>query len=155
MIYVFDSGPFIDLFRHYYPQRFPTLWDSFNAMIRKGTLVSVREVKNELEGHNDNLSEWVKENKHVFSIPDEQELLFVREIFNVPHFQGVIRRKELLVGKPVADPFVIAKAKAVNGFVVTNERRTPNAAKMPNICEHFKIGCTNLEGFMESERWTF
>lgn len=27
-VYVFDSGPLIDLFRHYYRDRFPSLWEA-------------------------------------------------------------------------------------------------------------------------------
>ena len=30
-----------------------------------------------------------------------------------------------------------------------------NAAKIPNVCEHFGVHCTNVEGFMERESWTF
>ena len=46
-------------------------------------------------------------------------------------------QQERLKGKPVADPFVIAKAK------------------IPNVCNHFGILCINLDGFMEKENWTF
>ena len=35
------------------------------------------------------------------------------------------------------------------------ERLKPNAVKVPNICEHFKIPYLDLEGFMESEGWEF
>lgn len=31
----------------------------------------------------------------------------------------------------------------------------PNAAKIPNICDHFKIPCMTLEQFMEAEGWVF
>jgi hypothetical protein len=50
---------------------------------------------------------------------------------------------------------VIAKAKVVGGCVVTQEKKKPQAAKIPNVCEHFGIHCVNLEGFMEQENWTF
>ncbi len=58
-------------------------------------------------------------------------------------------------GKPVADPFVIAKANAIGGCVVTQEKFRKNAAKIPNICKHFEIRFTNLEGFMEKVDWIF
>jgi len=68
----------------------------------------------------------------------------------------LIRKKEQLQGKPVADPFVIAKAQALaEGCVVTQEIKKPNAAKIPNVCEHFGIPCLNLEAFMENEKWRF
>ena len=30
-----------------------------------------------------------------------------------------------------------------------------NAVKIPNVCEHFGVDCTNLEEFMEREKWRF
>lgn len=42
-----------------------------------------------------------------------------------------------------------------NGCVVTTEKHTPNAAKIPNVCEYFHVEWTDLEGFMESEQWRF
>lgn len=79
----------------------------------------------------------------------------MRDIFAVPHFQHLVRTQERLQGKPVADPFVIAKAKLLKGCVVTEENRRPNAAKIPNVCDYFNIDCVNLEGFMEKENWIF
>ena len=80
----------------------------------------------------------------------------VREIFKVEHFQQMIRYQERQKGKPVADPFVIARAFTLSeGCVVTTELLKPNAAKIPNICQHFGIDCTDLGGFMERENWSF
>jgi hypothetical protein len=39
--------------------------------------------------------------------------------------------------------------------VVTMETLRPDAARIPNICEHFKVPCLSLEGFMEKESWQF
>jgi len=64
-------------------------------------------------------------------------------------------KKERLQGNPVADPFVIAKAKVLNGCVVTQEKYKENAAKIPNVCKHFEILCIDLEKFMENENWKF
>ena len=156
MIYVFDSGPLIVLFRHYYPDRFPSLWKSFDALVLEQRIISVREVRKELEGHGDRLSDWVKDHGEFFLTPTADELNFVAEIFKIAHFQMLVRKKERLYGKPVADPFVIAKAQALEeGCVVTQEIKKPNAAKIPNVCEHFGIPCLNLEAFMENENWRF
>ena len=54
-----------------------------------------------------------------------------------------------------ADAFVVARAYAIGGTVVTAERLKPNAVKVPNICAHFKVPCLDLEGFMEREGWEF
>jgi len=156
MKYVFDSGPLIDLFRHYYPSRFPTLWEKFHNLVLEEELISVREVYTEINSRKDMLTSWAKEEKDkIFSQPTIEEFQFVREIFQVQHFQAMIRRKERLQGKPVADPFVIARAKVLNCQVVTTEVFRENAAKIPNVCKYFSVQSTNLEGFMEQEGWTF
>ena len=63
MIYVLDSGPLIDLFWHYYPNRFPSLWERFSELVRIGRVVSVDEVYSEIEGHGDRLSKWAEESE--------------------------------------------------------------------------------------------
>lgn len=155
-IYIFDSGPLIDLFHHYYPTRFPSLWENFNEMIANDRISSTREVYNELADYGDDVSEWCKEMRKVFVIPDSTELAMVREIFKIEHFQTMIRINERLKGRPVADPFVIARAKCVEeGCVVTKEIYKPHSAQIPNVCNHFDVDCTDLEGFMERENWSF
>jgi hypothetical protein len=156
MRYVFDSDSLIDLFRHYYPARFPSLWEKFDALVSEGQLVSVREVFNEIGSSGDMLAIWAKEQKNkLFLESTSEELRFVGEIFRVRHFQAMIRKQERLKGKPVADPFVIGRAKISGACVVTQEKRTENAAKIPNVCDHFGIPCIDLEGFMEKENWMF
>jgi len=154
--YVLDSGPLIIMFRHYYPERFPSLWQRFADMAAAGELVSVSEVAKELDGQEDRLSEWVEDNKGFFHRPSVPEMAFVGRIFEVAHFQGLIRQQERLQGKPVADPFVIAKAALTKpGCVVTSEQYRDNAPKIPNVCEHFGVRCVNLEEFMAEAGWTF
>ena len=87
--------------------------------------------------------------------PSAAETQFVRQIFLVPHFQNLVNEKNRLAGYPCADPFIIALAKTINGCVVTEEKEKPNAPKIPNVCDHFGVPFTNLQGFMEREKWTF
>lgn len=155
MIYVFDSSPLIVLFRHYYPKRFPSLWDKFNALVVKKKIVSVREVLNELKVREDRLLDWASNHRDLFPQPTISELEFVAEIFKITHFQTLIRKKERLQGTPVADPFVIARARLQRGCVVTQETLKANAANIPNVCKHFNIPCIDLEAFMETENWKF
>ncbi len=158
MKYVFDSDSLINLFRHYYPERFPTLWEKFDALVSAEELISVREVFNEIGSSEDSLGTWAKKQKStLFLETTVEEFKFVAEIFQVQnfHFQTMVRKQERLKGKPVADPFVIARAKILSACVVTQEKNTENAARIPNVCDHFKIPCINLEGFMEKENWTF
>lgn len=153
--YVFDTGPLRNLFRYFYRERFPTLWERFDILVEEGKIFSVREVLNELKRQEDDLLQWGKENSSIFHIPNKEELQFMNEIFKVPHFQILVSEQSRLQGFPSADGFLIASAKIHNATLVTMEKYKPKSAKIPNVCEHFKIPCINLEEFMEKENWKF
>jgi len=156
MGYVFDTSSFIVL-GHYFPERFPSFWEKFDAAVSQGVVASVREVHRELSTHlaRPHLADWVKKNRSIFSAPSSEEMAFVGQIFAVAHFQYLVGEKERLKGTPVADPFVVACASVRSACVVTEEAKKENAAKIPNVCEHFGITWTNLEGFMALEGWEF
>ncbi|NOT82476.1 MAG: DUF4411 family protein [Gallionella sp.] len=156
MIYVFDTSSIRSL-QHFYPSVFKTIWDGLDMLIQQQNLISTREVWNEVERQNisKEVLDWAKQNKKIFTIPTTAELQFVATIFQVNHFQSLIGEHQRLKGTPVADPFVIACAKIKGGTVVTEEQSKPNAAKIPNVCQHFNVPCINLEGFMQQQGWTF
>jgi hypothetical protein len=155
-MYIFDNSPLSTLFRNYYRKRFPTLWTKFDALVAAGGLGSTREVYREIEDSNlSDLRAWAKDNQKLFPAPTAEEGAFVVKIYAVPHFQQNIEQQKLLKGGRNADPFVIARAAVDNGTVVTMELLKQNAAKIPNICQHFKIPCMTLEQFMEAEGWQF
>ena len=156
MVYVFDTSSFIVL-SHYFPDRFPTFWENLNAAVDAEAVLSVREVFNELDGHmsKEHLEDWVQSNKSIFRTPSSEEASFVAEIFSVPHLQFLVTETQRLKGSPVADPFVVASAKIRGGCVVTEEAKKPNAARIPNVCEHFDVDCCNLEEFMSRSKWEY
>jgi hypothetical protein len=156
MIYVFDTGSFSKL-KHYFPGVFATLWSGLDFMVKAGDLLSTKEVRRELQNGtpDPHVDAWIKANGQIFTIPTGHELQIVASILSVAHFQSIIGEQQRLKGTPVADPFVIAAAKARAGTVVTEEIYKPHSAKMPNICEHLGVPCTNLEGFMALQGWTF
>jgi len=155
MIYVFDTNSLSDL-KHFYPNTFESLWANLGELARDGTLISTREVRNEM-GRGQPvvwLNTWL-DGKDIFTTPDASELEFVAKILEIPHFQALIGERQRLRGTPVADPFVIACAKINKGTVVTGERPKPNSAKIPNVCQHFSIPCVDLEEFMKKQAWHF
>ena len=156
MIYVFDTSSIRSL-QHFYPSVFKTIWDGLDGLMQHKNLVSTREVWNELGRQNvsADVLAWAKHNKQIFTTPNAAELQFVAQIFQIKHFQNLIGEQQRLKGTPVADPFVIACAKIKGGTVVTEEQLKPNAAKIPNVCAHFKVHCTDLEGFMKQQGWRF
>jgi len=156
MIYVFDTAPLWTLFQNFYPRRFPTLWQNFGELFESGQIVSTREVGREIDNCPvERLRDWAADNGEVFTTPTREEGAFVGQIYAVPHFQQNIERQKLLKGGVLADPFVVAKAAVTEGTVVTMELLKDNAAKIPNICDHFGVGYMHLEDFMEAEGWEF
>lgn len=156
MIYIFDANS-ISVFKNYYPSAFPGFWDGLNALTDDGTVRSVREVFNELQNDNNAafLQEWEKAHREVFASPTQAELEAVVEILAIPHFQAVIGKKALMKGTPVADPFIVASARVNEAVVITEESMRPNAAKIPNICDHFDVEWHDLEWFIEQQGWAF
>lgn len=127
-------------------------------MVQAGTVISTREVFNEIQKFNDreHVLDWTKRHKQMFITPSNLEMEFVSKIFAVRHFQQLISEKSRLRGSPVADPIVIAAAALIDGGkVVCQEKFKENAAKMSNICKHFGIPCTDLEGFLAEQDWQF
>ena len=156
MSYVFDNSPLTTLFKNFYRNRFPTLWELFDGLVENGEILSTREVLREIEdGATESLRDWAAQNQQLFTVPTAAEGAFVRRIYAVAQFQQNIEQQKILKGGKNADAFVIAKAAVVQGTVVTMERFRPNAVKIPNICRHFNIECLSLEEFMEQEGWQF
>jgi len=155
MVYVLDTSFIIQLHENYYRENFVTLWKLFDEMLAVGQFTSTREVLRELEEQSDMATEWAEANNGLFATPTAEEGRFVAGIYAVKHFQQNIELRKILKGGKNADPFVVARAAAVKGTVLTMEQWKPNAAKIPNICEHFKLPCMDFRRFMVAENWSF
>ena len=152
-MYVIDANVFISL-GMYYPKRFPTIWQKINNLVNSGKLISVREVRRELETNcsSEHILNWVKQYRHILHIPTNEECIIVAQIFKKPQYIGFVRNKNILKGMPVADPFIVAAAKVKKYCVVTQESYKPKGARIPNACEDFGVECINLESFLEKEK---
>jgi hypothetical protein len=157
MRYVFDTVS-LRVIGNYYPNQFPSFWAKFDALVTAGEIISVREALSEIQFQAKSaphIYRWAKQHRSIFLPPTADEAHFVAKIFAVKHFQSLISEKQRLRGSPVADPFLIASAKIRSACVVTEEEKKPNAAKIPNVCDHFGIDCINVEKFLEREGWQF
>jgi Domain of unknown function (DUF4411) len=153
--YVFDTNSLSEL-NAYYPDIFKAFWARLNALVAAEEVISTREVRAELENSGrEHVIKWAKAHNAMFTTPSAAETEFVGRIFSVAHFRALIGQKAQQRGTPVADPFVIACARVKSGSVVSQEKLKPNAAKIPNVCAHFKIPCIDLEEFMREQGWSF
>ena len=158
--YTLDSNTLSTIYRFYYKDAFPSFWSKFDDLVRSGQASSVSEVEAEMMrklGLDAAVRELKGLNQRFFTIPSAEEQQFVAQIFGVSHFSGLISANAITQGTPVADPFLVAKAGASikKMCVVTEETYLPNAAKIPNVCDHFGIECINLQQLMEREGWRF
>lgn len=151
-VYVLDTNVFISL-GLYYPKRFPTIWERVNSLADEGGIVSVREVRKELETQcsSEHILEWIEDYRHIFQIPNNTECEIVASIFKKTQYQGFVKKNNILKGLPVADPFIIAAAKARNFFVVTQESNKSKGARIPTACKDFGVNCIDLENLLERE----
>ena len=161
-MYIFDTNIFLEIFRAYYPNVFPTLWDKFNAEVAKGTVTSVRNVRPEMliRRVTPRLDNWIKQNKNIFTEPSVDEQEFMKHLTNTPAGRGLIKTKETQVTQPQADLWLIAKARVFSGTVVTMESRiavpnNPGMGRIPDVCDGHNIRCINLEQFMSEQNWMF
>ncbi len=156
MIYLFDTVVF-RMFGNYFPDRFPSFWDNLEKSVNNMEIISVKEVMNEIDiqATKQFVKRWVSEHKKIFFSPTNEEISFIRELFNISHFRQIVGIKQRLQGFPVADPYLIASAKIKGGCIVTEEKEKKNAAKIPNLCKHYSVDCIDLEEFMKRNNWKF
>jgi len=150
--YVFDSNIFINLQRRQPIDVFPSLWAKVGELMDDGTIISSREVYDELAVGGDDLEKWAKRRKECFlqsDIPVQQD---VRAIL-VTH-RGLVEGGKK---KNSADPFVIALAKQQSCKVVTEEAPSHSeiSPKIPDVCQAYNIECIDFIGFAREEKFTF
>lgn len=149
--YIFDTGVLVDLKRHYFSDVFVSLMRNVEGLISSGSIISSSEVYKELSQREDEALDFAKRHRGIFLQPTIDEMRTIIEI-NEKHPE-LVKVKNLMSGRPVADPFVIAQARHNNATLITQETFKPNSHNIPNVCNDLNISCTNLRGFFELEDW--
>ena len=154
-MYVFDTGAFIHLFKFYYTETFESLWKKFDELVKDGKIISVMEVRRELENHGDDLAEWVKNHTEIFLKPNQDEVNVVAHIYSNLNFEHNIKKQDKMQYCNEADPFVVAKAKVLGYKVESTEVYKNGGAKVPNLCEYEGVQHLSVQDFMNEENWKF
>ena len=162
MIYVFDTSSLVHAFRYFKSDIFPSFWKSFHAIVKTKRLTSVMQVYHEIFTYGNSLSAWADANKKVlFTEPNESEQQIVQKILSDAHNRELVPKSKRIKNVPVADPFVIAKAKSISGCVVTEDgfnvkgELRENVVKLASVCKKLDVPCLNLNNFMRQEKWKF
>lgn len=142
MGYSIDTSALLDAAVRWYPQNvFPSVWGFLDGMVDDGGLVAVEELLRELQRRDDAIHEWVKARKARMLVTLEDDIqLAVMEVLS--EFPKLVDQRP---SKNLADPFVIALAKARGLVVVSGELGgTRERPKIPVVCDHFGIRCLTL-----------
>lgn len=120
------------------------MWDKLEQWILAGDVIFVKESLNELENQlskNSDQMAWINKHRGYFLSPSNSECEVVKKIYENRNFQNNVSKKNILNGRPVADAFIVAKAKITGeeAIVVSREKFSENAAKIPNLCISFGV----------------
>ncbi|UMR30456.1 DUF4411 family protein [Massilia sp. MB5] len=155
MKYLLDSNAFIEAKNRYYRMTVcPAYWQWILRMFESNAVASISMVGSELKKGDDELAEWAKEHGAIF--------LPVDDVDTQQSFQkvaGFVARKgqemkpgavgDFLGG---ADPWLIAKAMALDAVVITHEAYASDVRKrflIPNVCEEFGVSWMNTFDLLE------
>ncbi len=150
MRYLLDSNIFIQAHRFHYPfDVFPVFWNWLEKENEKGSIGSIDGVFDEIKAGDDELSNWMKAadaEKWFLKCDDEETQHCYAEIVNqiMGNTQYKATAKEEFLG--VVDPWLIAKAKAEELTVVTQETSDPQSRRkvfIPDVCKEHRVPYIN------------
>lgn len=151
--YVIDNNIFSRSFKNLSMDVFDDIWTPWSEYMVSGRIVSVDEVYRELsifltKDDRNKISDWLKAHKNSFLKPTNQEGFILQTIFANKKFREGVKEKSLRQGSPEADAFLVAKAKDINGIIVTAESDDkPNSEKVPNIAVSLGVPYMRIDDF--------
>lgn len=151
MIFVVDTNIFSRSLKNLSFEVFYDIWEPWAELMDNGEIISVDEVYSELEnywGNKDKEMDWIKKHKKSYQKITNREGYIVADIYKNNKFREGVKESSLRAGSPEADAFLVAKAKSVEGIVVTAESdQKPNSEKIPNICSAFGVPYMGIDYF--------
>jgi len=153
--YSIDTSGLVNPWRFDYPPDvFPVVWESLSELIEKEIVVATEEVYTEIKVGNDDLYDWVKARKKMF-LPLDADIQREAGVVLAAHPLWVPADRS----RNMADPFVVAVAKAYGCTVVSGEMWSnspyPERVKIPNVCHGFGIRHITFLELMREEGWIF
>ena len=161
--FLIDSNSFMTPYRQYYAfDLVPTYWKEISKCTESGKLVLLDMVKAEIDKGEDDLSDWLsKQEGFIICNHISPEIIGkYQEVLQYVQTCGLYKEQALRVwaNGDVADPWLIAAAKAYNCQIVTFEVaitaevssgglsvKNPNKnAKIPDVARAFGVRTNNL-----------
>lgn len=149
MKYLLDSNTFVEAKNRYYNMTVcPGYWIWILQKFTAQDVASISIVGDELKKGDDELAGWAKDNPTLFvSVHDDATQACFAKVADFVASASTKMKvgavEDFLSG---ADPWLIAKAMATGGTVVTHEAYNPEIKKkflIPNVCEEFGVSWMN------------
>lgn len=158
MLYIIDSNILIYPNRKTHPfDIHPTFWDKMSIILNRDDVISIDKVKSEIYNHEDELTEWCKENiPNGFWNSSTISILEYAEIQNWAPTKNYNERALADFARHTnADPFLVAyalhkKRNDVDITIVTQEVSSPasqRVIKLPDVCIDFEIRYLDINDF--------
>lgn len=158
--YIIDTSSLVKLNKNNPLDVFPSIWKNLETLAENDRLIAPRDVLNEINQNDDQLSGWAKKQKKMFKNPTLSQIKIVQDILReYPSLIDVDRRFD-------ADPWVIALTiEMVNNsqktlitikrIVVTEEKLRGNQVKIPFVCGKNAIEAIDIIALFRIENWKF
>lgn len=155
MVYLLDSNVFISAKNLHYGFDFcPAFWDWLELKGEAGTVRSVEAVYQELMGQSDDLAQWARAHRQMFSQPTQADIAAVSEVNRWARESARYTASAKAEFAAVADSFLLGHALAGGHRVVTHEvpgsKRTrikiPDAAAVLGISVLTPFTMLRMEG---------
>jgi len=143
--FVLDANVFIEAARRYYAFDIaPGFWAALAAQANAGTIVSISNVREELEKQDDTLAAWAKSDfaQAFMTTRDGDVVLAYKKVMDWVQSQPQYTDDAKADFAAGADGWIVAYAIAKGGTVVTQEVLRPDKktrVPIPNVCRHFGV----------------
>ncbi len=158
--YIIDTSSLVKLNRDNPLDVFPSIWDKLKGLIDDDRLIAPKEVFNEINQNDDQLSKWAKNQKKMFKEPTPRQIELVKEILDkYPSLIKADRRYD-------ADTWIIALAIelatnpqktiiSIKRIVVSEEKLRGDKVRIPLVCDKYEIENMDLITMFRTEGWKF
>lgn len=158
MAYLLDANVFIQAKNLHYGFDFcPAFWDWIDDQRQRATILSIENVRDELFGVGDELSDWADQRRDDLFLPlDAAVLPSLRTISEWASRAGY-EPAGVNIFLQAADYFLVAHAHAHGHVVVTHERPSTSTRKIkiPDACIGVGVKCVTPFQMLRAEKARF
>ncbi len=158
--YLLDTNVFIEAKNRYYSfETVPGFWEWLEVARAEGVVISIDKVKEELIRSKDELAQWAKDHPDFFCSTGDAECIkyfgeLSRWAYDVGNNYSKAAKVEFTKGD-IADPYLVAYARAYECVVVTHEKPASDGRKrikIPDACQAIGVDYIDIFSVMKKEK---